>query len=137
VVGHGTYAQIAEAVRNLATVKALAAPTVLSDYFEGMPPEEQAEWARAMEGLLQPPASADPRYITLLDSGVGLNHPLIRPFLDPADRHAAQLGWGVDDTRGHGTQLAGITLFWRSAPGHPKQHAGSGPAPARVCQDHS
>lgn len=111
VVGHGTHAQIAEAVRNFGAVKALAAPTVLSDYFEGMPPEEQAEWARAMEGLLQPPAVVDPRYITLLDSGVGLNHPLIRPFLDPADRHAAQLGWGVDDTRGHGTQLAGISLF--------------------------
>jgi hypothetical protein len=86
-------------------VKALAAPTVLSDFFEGMPPEEQAAWARAMEGLLQPPDAADPRYITLLDSGIGLNHPLVRPFLDPADRHAAEPGWGLDDTRGHGTQL--------------------------------
>lgn len=111
VVGHGTHAQIAEAVRNLGAVKALAAPTVLSDYFEGMPPEEQAEWARAMEDILRPPGGANPRYITLLDSGVGLNHPLIRPFLDPADRHAAQLGWSVDDTIGHGTQLAGISLY--------------------------
>lgn len=111
VVGYGTQAQIADAVRSLGTVKALAAPTVLSDYFEGMPPEEQAEWARAMEDLLQQPAAAEPRYITLLDSGVGLNHPLIRPFLDPADRHAAQPGWGLSDTRGHGTQLAGISLY--------------------------
>lgn len=49
VIGHGTHDQIAEAVRHYGTVKALAAPTVLSDFFEGMPPEEQAEWARAME----------------------------------------------------------------------------------------
>ena len=76
-----------------------------------MPPEEQAEWARAMEGLLQPPDAADPRYITLLDSGIGLNHPLVRPFLDPADRHGAEPRWGLDDSRGHGTQLAGLSLY--------------------------
>jgi len=111
VIGYGTHDQIAQSVRRFGTVKALAAPTVLSDYFEGMPPEEQAEWARAMEDLLQPPEAADPRYITLLDSGVGLNHPLVRPFLDPADRHAAEPGWGLDDSRGHGTQLAGLSLY--------------------------
>lgn len=111
VVGHGTHDQIAAAVRNFGTVKALATPTVLSDYFEGMPAEEQAEWAQAVEGLLQPPDTEDPRYITLLDSGVGLNHPLIRPFLDPADRHAAQPGWGLDDSHGHGSQLAGLSLY--------------------------
>lgn len=111
VIGHGTHDQIGEAVRHYGTVKALAAPTVLSDFFEGMPPEEQAEWARAMEDLLQPPDAADPRYITLLDSGIGLNHPLVRPFLDPADRHAAEPGWSLDDSRGHGTQLAGLSLY--------------------------
>lgn len=111
VVGHATHAQIAGAVRSLGIVKALAAPTVLSDYFDGMPPDEQAEWAQAMERLLQPPAAADPRYITLLDSGVGLNHPLVRPYLDPVDRHAAEPGWGLDDTHGHGTQLAGLALY--------------------------
>lgn len=111
VVGHGTHDQIAEAVRHFGTVKALAAPTILSDFFEGMPPEEQAEWANAMQGLLQPPDAADPRYITLLDSGIRLNHPLVRPFLDPADRHAAEPGWGLDDTRGHGTQMAGLSLY--------------------------
>lgn len=111
VVGHSTHDQLAEAVRNFGIVKALAAPTVLSDYFEGMPPEEQAEWCQAMERLVQPPDSQNPRYVTLLDSGIGLNHPLIRPFLDSADRHAAQPGWGLDDTHGHGTQLAGLCLF--------------------------
>lgn len=111
IVGHGTHDQIANAVRNFGTVKALAAPTVLSDFFDGMPPEEQAEWARAMEGLIQPPDAADPRYITLLDSGIGLNHPLIQPFLDPADRHAAEPAWGLNDTHGHGTQLAGLSLY--------------------------
>ncbi|WP_323718398.1 S8 family peptidase [Paracoccus aminovorans] len=111
VVGHGTHDQIANAVRNLGTIKALAAPTVLSDFFDGMPPEEQAAWAQAMQDLVQPPDAADPRFITLLDSGISLNHPLIRPFLDPADRHAAEPGWGLNDTHGHGTQLAGLSLY--------------------------
>ncbi|MBL4929454.1 S8 family peptidase [Tabrizicola sp. KVB23] len=111
VVGHGTHDQIADAVRSFGTVKALAAPSVLSDYFEGIPPEEQAAWAQAMEGLVQPPHSVNPRFITLLDSGIGLNHPLIQPFLDPVDRHAAEPGWGLNDVHGHGTQLAGLSLY--------------------------
>ena len=111
VVGYGTHDQIANAVRIFGTVKALAAPSVLSDFFDGMPPQQQAAWAHAMQGLVQPPDAADPRFITLLDSGVGLNHPLIQPFLDPADRHAAELGWDLNDTHGHGTQLAGLSLF--------------------------
>jgi hypothetical protein len=111
VVGYGTHDQIANAVRSLGAVKALAAPTVLSDFFEGMAPEEQAAWAQAMQGLVQPPDARDPRYITLLDSGIGLAHPLIQPFLNPADRHAAEPGWSLDDAHGHGTQLAGISLY--------------------------
>lgn len=111
VVGHGTHAQVAEAVISLGTVRALAAPAVLTDYFVEIPPEEQAEWTQAIEDRLQQPAAGFPRYITLLDSGIGLNHPLIRPFLAPGDRHAAELGWGLADTHGHGTQLAGIALY--------------------------
>lgn len=111
VVGHGTHEQIANAVRNFGTVKALAAPSVLSDFFDGMPPEEQAAWAQAMQDLVQPPDALDPRYVTLLDSGIGLNHPLIQPFLTPNDRHAAEPGWGLNDAHGHGTQLAGLSLY--------------------------
>ena len=111
VIGHGTHEQIASAVRNLGTVKALASPSVLSDYFDGVPPEEQAAWVQALRDLLQAPDAADPRFITLLDSGIELNHPIIQPFLDRTDRHAAEPGWGLNDAHGHGTQLAGLSLF--------------------------
>ncbi|WP_246138901.1 S8 family peptidase [Nitrospirillum bahiense] len=50
-------------------------------------------------------------YITLLDTGVSRAHPLIQPALAAADRHAANPAWGLEDIKGHGTQLAGLALF--------------------------
>ena len=53
----------------------------------------------------------DPTYITLLDTGVGRSHPLIAPALSIDDRHAADPAWGVEDKNGHGTQMAGLSLY--------------------------
>ena len=53
----------------------------------------------------------DPTYITLLDTGVGRSHPLIAPALSIDDRHAADPAWGVEDTNGHGTKMAGLSLY--------------------------
>ena len=111
VVGHCTREVLALAVRHLGCVKALAAPTVISDFFDGMPIEEQIEWTEALRGLIRQPVEEQQRFITLLDSGITLSHPLIQPFLSRDDRHAALPAWAVDDSRGHGTQLAGLALF--------------------------
>ena len=98
-------------MRRLGGVKALAAPTVISDFFDGMPIEEQIEWTAALRDLISQPAEEQQQFITLLDSGITLSHPLIQPFLSRDDRHAALPAWAVDDARGHGTQMAGLAIY--------------------------
>lgn len=111
VIANATHDSLALAIRRLAGVRALAAPTVTADYFDAMPIEEQTEWLGALQGLTTFEAIDDPTYITLLDRGVGLAHPLIAPALNATDRHAADPAWGVEDYVGHGTQLAGLSLY--------------------------
>ncbi|MEQ1899915.1 MAG: S8 family peptidase [Devosia sp.] len=111
VVATATRTALALAVRRLGGVRALAVPTITAEHFDEMEPEEQADW---VDSLLErtsfgPPEQAT--YVTLLDRGVSRAHPLIAPALNVADRHASDPGWGVEDNHGHGTQLAGLSLY--------------------------
>ena len=93
VIANATRDSLALAVRRLGSVRALAAPNVTAEYFDAMQIEEQIEWLGALQGLTTFEPIDDPAYITLLDRGVGLSHPLISPALNAADRHAAELAW--------------------------------------------
>jgi len=111
VIATATRNALALAVRRLACVRALAAPTVTADFFDAMEIEQQQEWLNALRRTTTFATIDDPTYITLLDRGVGRAHPLIAPALSVDDRHAADPAWGVEDLVGHGTQLAGLSLF--------------------------
>lgn len=111
VIGTANHTALAQAVRRLGGVRALAAPAVTADYFDALDVEEQLEWVEEIAGRTTFDDSADPNYITLLDTGVSRAHPLIAPALAAADRHAAEPGWSLDDVNGHGSQLAGLALF--------------------------
>lgn len=111
VIATATREALALAIRRLASVRALAAPSITAEYFDALQIEEQQEWVNALRGRTTFVAVDDPTYITLLDRGVGRAHPLIAPALDVGDRHAAEPAWGVEDLVGHGTQLASLSLF--------------------------
>ena len=111
VIAHGTRDAVARAIRYLGGVKAITAPTVTADFFDGADALEQAQWVEEMLQRTTFPPHADPGYVTLLDTGVSRAHPLVHPALDPADRHAADPAWGLEDIRGHGTHMAGLALY--------------------------
>lgn len=102
---------LAQAVRTLKGIRALAAPTTTADFFDGLEVEEQAEWVNDLLGRTTYTDATDATHVTLLDTGVSLGHPLVQPALLSADRHAAEPAWGPEDNHGHGTQLAGLALF--------------------------
>jgi hypothetical protein len=111
VIATATREALALAIRRVAGVRALAAPSVTADYFDAMNPDEQAGWVDTLQGRTTFEVVEDPSYVTLLDRGVSRAHPLIQPALSVADRHAADPAWGVENMVGHGTQLAGLALY--------------------------
>lgn len=106
-----TTINIAQAVRQIGGVRALAVPSVTADFFDGLQIDEQANWVGNLVSRVSYQRSENPQYITLLDTGVSRAHPLIQPALTSADRHAAYPAWGIEDISGHGTEMAGLALF--------------------------
>ena len=103
--------QLAQAVRRLGGVRALAAPTITADFFDGLPVAEQAQWVDELAGRTTYTDNPNPGYVTLLDTGVSRAHPLIQPAFSVDDRHAANPAWGLEDVKGHGTEMGGLALF--------------------------
>ena len=49
--------------------------------------------------------------VCILDSGVHHTHPLLAPALAPNDVQVYDPAWQLEDSRGHGTNMAGIALY--------------------------
>jgi len=71
---------------------------------------DQAAWVENLAGRTTA-ASASAPAACVLDTGIHQPHPLLASSLDPADCHACDSNWGVDDHYGHGTEMAGLTLY--------------------------
>ena len=83
-----------------------------AEFFDSLPPDEQIDWVtEALNRTEYPDIEANPPYACILDTGTNRAHPLISPALDPADLHTVEPAWDVNDQDGHGTAMAGLTLF--------------------------
>ncbi|MBO6727826.1 MAG: S8 family peptidase [Rhizobiaceae bacterium] len=111
LIAHADRNQLAQAVRRLGGVRALAATTITAEFFDAMPVDEQAQWVDELAARTAHTDNVDPGYVTLMDTGVSRAHPLVQPALAAEDRHAANPRWGLEDVKGHGTEMAGLALF--------------------------
>lgn len=102
--------QLSTLVLASAHVSAVAKPATTAEFFDSLPIEEHAGWS---EELLERTTFAEDvsAWVTLLDTGVALGHPLLTEMLDADDRHAADPAWALDDSDGHGTGMAGLASY--------------------------
>lgn len=107
---HGSKAQLLQSSLVLNMVAELRRAKTTAEFFTGLLPNEQIEWQEDLQARLQPQPAGN-TYVTLLDTGVNHGHPLLAPFVADADCHAIEPAWGLDDTDGHGTELAGLALL--------------------------
>jgi hypothetical protein len=50
--------------------------------------------------------------VCILDTGVNIGHPLLKSAADEECVQAVDPAWGIGDHHGHGTEVAGIALFY-------------------------
>jgi len=74
--------------------------------------------ANQLSSLSSNIASTNPSnvFVTILDTGVNRGHALLSPFIEPRDLLTCNAAWQTNDHHGHGTQMAGISLFGDLAP---------------------
>lgn len=50
-------------------------------------------------------------FVTILDTGVNRGHALLSPFIGTADLLTCNPVWNTNDHHGHGTEMAGVSLY--------------------------
>lgn len=102
--------QLESLVRSSAAVVELrSASTFVSDFYDMEPERRSLAVAGIASRISGPPLDA-PR-VTILDTGVNRSHALLAGSLPQARCHTLKKSWGVIDSRGHGTKMAGIAQF--------------------------
>ena len=110
VLVRATAEQLGAALGVLDDIAELRRPAEAFHVLADLDAADQAEFVADLAGRLEPPPSTAPR-TWVLDTGVAGSHPLIAPALDPADLHTVDPTWTIEDRRGHGTMMAGTTLY--------------------------
>lgn len=110
VLVRATAGQLGAALDVLDDIAELRRPAEAFHVLADLDAADQADFVADLAGRLDPPSRSAPR-TCVLDTGVAANHPLIAPALDPDDVHTVDPAWTTADSRGHGTTMAGITLY--------------------------
>lgn len=112
VLMYGSRQQLEQSRMALNCVAELRRAKDAAEFFDGLAPLEQQEWAAEVLARLTLPPDADavPR-VCLLDSGVNRGHPLLAPVIASDDLHTVEPAWGTDDTANHGSGLAGLAAY--------------------------
>jgi hypothetical protein len=103
--------QLAEILKQFAHVaefRRMEEPTSFFD--DELSGTEQSEWA---EDLLQRVNfKLTDTSVCILDTGVNAGHPLLRPAIDDDSVQTVNPSWNSSDHEGHGTEVAGVSLFF-------------------------
>lgn len=106
----GTREQISHSIHLLGTIAELRKAKDTADFFTGMSRQDQRAWMEQTLENLTPPLDTAPT-VCILDTGVNHEHPLLRPVAEMADMHTYHPVWGSDDRNGHGTNMAGVSVY--------------------------
>lgn len=110
LLAYGTRNQIAESVDLLSCIAELRRAKESPSVFLNMPRREQQEWADDVLRRLDYTNRGDIS-VLVLDTGINNAHPLIAPFLTDTDLHKYNQQWLSTDENGHGTGMAGFSLY--------------------------
>lgn len=109
---YGSAVQMKKSVLTLNSIAELRRAKDTAEFFDALTPEEQHEWLEELLARVTVPGPSNQvPHVCLFDTGVNHGHPLLAPGLDGNDLHTIEPGWGVDDSDGHGTAMAGLALI--------------------------
>ncbi len=106
----GTREQISHSIHLLGSIAEIRKAKDTADFFTGMNRQDQHAWIKQALQQLTPPPDTAPS-VCILDTGVNHAHPLLQPVAEASDMHTYFSTWGTDDRNGHGTNMAGLSVY--------------------------
>lgn len=99
--------KLPQVLDRISEIRKFRRPSILTNPDNGM--SESREWERLIRECV--PVEAELVRVSILDSGVKHDHPLLSPYL-PEDRcHSALVDGNLRDRANHGTGMAGLILY--------------------------
>ena len=101
------WARLPNLMDSLAELRKAKEP--VGPYVELTPPE-QAAWVQELLSRITPPPDESPA-VCILDTGVDWGHPLLAAGMNQASAFTVNPNWLTNDHHGHGTEVAGLSLY--------------------------
>lgn len=103
------YAQLSELITSFGLIAEIRKTEELNSFWLNQNITENNDWIEEALNLVD--FTKTNNFISILDSGINNRHRLIEPILDEVNRLTVEPGWGVNDSMGHGTSMAGIATY--------------------------
>lgn len=103
------YAQLSELITSFGLIAEIRKTEELNSFWLNQNITENNDWIEEALNLVD--FTKTNNFISILDSGINNGHRLIEPILDEVNRLTVEPGWGVNDSMGHGTSMAGIATY--------------------------
>ena len=79
--------------------------------FLEMEPLEEMEWIKDLQDRISYAGNHKEIAICILDTGVNYSHPLLKDSISEKEADSYNTNWGTIDHAGHGTEMAGLSLY--------------------------
>jgi hypothetical protein len=110
VLVQATARQISQILYPLNILSELRKAVDTADFFLGLGRDEEQAWVDDAVNRIEPPSAEAPA-VCLLDTGVNYEHPLLNTAMDSTEMDAYNPNWLITDHHGHGTGMAGLSLY--------------------------
>ena len=109
LVVKANYAQLSELISSFGLIAEIRKTEELNSFWLSQNMTENNDWID--EALHLVDFTKTNNFITILDTGINNGHKLIEPVLDEVNRLTVEPSWGVNDSVGHGTSMAGVAMY--------------------------
>lgn len=106
---NANYAQLNELILSFGWIAEIRKTEELNSFWINQRILENNQWVD--EALRMATFTKTNNFICILDTGINNGHSLIAPVLDDPNLMTVEPGWGLNDSDGHGTKMAGVATY--------------------------
>lgn len=109
LVVKANYTQLNELISSFGLIAEIRKTEELNSFWLSQNMTENNDWIDGALHLVD--FTKTNNFISILDTGINNGHRLIEPVLDEVNRLTVEPSWGVNDSTGHGTSMAGVAMY--------------------------
>ena len=104
--------QLASSSALLSKISEIRKSKTTAEFFDSLNIEDQRQWAEELfERVEYNFDDKNTPYISILDTGINVGHPLLSTFVNTNDVFVVDPAWDEADVNGHGTSMAGLSIW--------------------------